>query len=79
MVNEYIDRALSARTDNMPQFKKMINDSQDKIFDKVIVWKLDRFIRNRNDSIIYKMKLLKNGVKVVSATEHISDSPKALF
>lgn len=77
--NEYIDRALSARTDNRPQFKKMINDSHDKSFEKVIVWKLDRFARNRNDSITYKMKLLKNGVKVVSATEHISDSPEGVI
>lgn len=79
VVNEYIDRALSARADNRPQFKKMINDSQYKTFEKVIVWKLDRFARNRNDSIIYKMKLLKNGVKVVSATEHISDSPEGII
>lgn len=59
--------------------KKMINDSQNRRFEKVIVWKLDRFARNRNDSIIYKMKLLKNGVKVVSATEHISDSPEGII
>ena len=79
VVNEYIDRALSARTDNRPQFKKMINDSQNRSFEKVIVWKLDRFARNRNDSIIYKMKLLKNGVKVISATERISDSPEGII
>lgn len=28
VVNEYIDRALSARTDNRPQFQKMIADSE---------------------------------------------------
>lgn len=79
VANEYIDRALSARTDNRPQFQKMIADSDNKQFEKIIVRKLDRFARNRNDSIINKMKLLKNGVKVVSATEHISDTPEGVI
>ena len=41
--------------------------------------KLDRFSRDRYDSAHYKHILRKNGVKVVSAREHISDGPEALF
>ena len=36
----YIDRALSAKTDNRPEFQRMIKDSYRKLFDTVLVWKL---------------------------------------
>ena len=52
----------------------MIKDSANGSFDTVIVWKLDRFARNRYDSAHYKAMLRKNGVKVISATEVISDT-----
>ena len=45
----------------------------------VIVWKLDRFARNRYDSARYKTALKKNGVKVVSATEVISDGAEGII
>ena len=47
VVKRYIDRAVSAKTDNRPQFQQMIKDSERGIFDVIIVWKLDRFARNR--------------------------------
>ena len=47
IVGQYIDRALSARTDDRPKFQKMISDSSKKEFDVVLVWKLDRFARCR--------------------------------
>lgn len=72
VLTTYIDRALSAKTDNRPDFQRMIKDSNKKLFDIVLVWKLDRFARNRYDSAHYKAILRKNGVKVVSATEPIS-------
>ena len=49
VVDNYIDRAYSAKTDNRPNFQKMIKDSVKGQFDVVIVWKLDRFARNRYD------------------------------
>lgn len=55
----YIDRALSAKTDNRPDFQRMIKDSANGLFDTVIVWKLDRFARNRYDSAHYKAMLRK--------------------
>ena len=57
----YIDRAVSAKTDNRPQFQQMIKDSERGIFDIIIVWKLDRFDRNRYDSARYKTQLKRNG------------------
>ena len=75
----YIDRAYSAKTDNRPEFQNMIKDSGKKLFDMVIVWKLDRFARNRYDSARHKTTLKKNGVKVVSATEVISEGAEGII
>ena len=77
----YVDRATSARKDieKRVNFLQMISDSDKRHWEYVIVWKLDRFARNRNDSAIYKMRLRKNGVKVVSITENISDNPEGII
>ena len=79
VVKHYIDRAISAKTDNRPQFQQMIKDSDKKLFDIVLVWKLDRFARNRYDSARYKTQLKRNGVKLVSATEVISAGPEGII
>ena len=79
ILGEYIDRALSAKTDNRPEFQRMIKDSYTKIFDTVLVWKLDRFARNRYDSAHYKNILKKNGVKVISAKETLGDGAESII
>lgn len=79
IIGEYIDRALSAKTDNRPEFQHMIKDSYRKVFDTVLVWKVDRFARNRYDSAHYKNILKKNGVKVVSAKEHIGEGSEGII
>ena len=79
VLRHYIDRAYSAKTDNRPEFQNMIKDSAKHLFDMVIVWKLDRFSRNRYDSARYKALLKRNGVKVVSATEVISEGAEGII
>ncbi|MDY4397265.1 MAG: recombinase family protein [Oscillospiraceae bacterium] len=79
ILGTYIDRALSAKTDNRPEFQKMIKDSAKGLFDVVLVWKLDRFARNRYDSARYKNLLKKNGVKVISARENISEGSEGII
>ena len=79
IVHEYIDRAVSGKTDKREQFQRMLQDSAKKEFDYVLVYKLDRFARNRYDSAINKATLKKNGVKVLSACEQITDSPEGII
>ncbi|MDE5859630.1 MAG: recombinase family protein, partial [Oscillospiraceae bacterium] len=79
LVGSYIDRAVSAKTDNRPEFQRMVKESSGGLFDVVIVWKLDRFARNRYDSAHYKAVLRKNGVKVISATEAISEGAEGII
>jgi len=79
VIGEYIDRALSGTKDQRPDFQRMIEDATKRQFEMVIVWKLDRFARNRYDSAIYKAKLKKYGVRVVSVKENITDSPEGII
>ena len=79
VVRTYIDRALSAKTDSRPQFQQMIHDSATHTFEAVLVWKLDRFSRNRYDSAHYKRILKNNRVHVVSVTEPISNTPEGIM
>lgn len=79
VVAEYIDRAVSAKTDNRPDFQKMIEDSKKKNFEGIVVYQLDRFARNRYDSATYKARLKKNGVRVLSAKENITDDPSGIL
>lgn len=57
----------------------MINDAKSQKFDFIIVYKLDRFARNRYDSAIYKAQLKKYNVKILSAMENISDGPEGII
>lgn len=77
----YVDRAVTARKDSEKriQFQQMISDSDKHPWDFVLVWKLDRFARNRADSAMYKFRLKKNGVRVISATERISENPEGII
>ena len=79
VVGEYVDRALSGTTDHRPEFQRMIADSAKKTFQGVLVYQLDRFARNRYDSATYKSKLKKNGVRVLSARENISDDASGVL
>ena len=79
VIGEYIDRALTGTKDARPDFQRMIRDAEKRQFQVVIVWKLDRFARNRYDSAIYKARLKKYGVRVVSVMENITDSPEGII
>ena len=79
VVGEYVDKALTGRTDKRPDFQRMLRDSERGIFKAVICWKMDRFARNRYDSAMYKYKLKKNGVRIFYAKESIPDGPEGII
>ena len=57
----------------------MIKDSGKKLFDVVLIWKFDRFARNRFDSANYKMILKKNGVHLISVMEPIAEGSQGIL
>lgn len=76
VLDTYIDRAMTGTNDNRPSFKKMIADSARQEWDFVLVYKLDRFSRNKYENAIHKKTLRDNGVKLLSAMENIPDTPE---
>ena len=70
---------MTGTNDNREAFQKMLADSNEKSFDYVLVYKFDRFSRNKYETAIHKKTLKDNGVKVLSATEHIPDSPEGII
>ena len=79
VLHEYTDSALTGTSDKRPAFQMMIQDSKKRRFDVVLVWKIDRFARNRYDAAMYRKLLADNGVKVVSVMENISDRPEGII
>ena len=64
IIGTYIDRAISAKTDDRPEFQRMVRDSSKKQFEVILVWKLDRFARNRIDSSTYHCILIYSAKNV---------------
>lgn len=73
----YVDDGYSGRkAEKRPAFMRMIATAKQKPtgFEAILVHKLDRFARSREDSVVYKSLLRKEcGVKVISITESIED------
>ncbi len=76
IVREFVDEAESGRTASRTIFKKMISMAKrpEKPFEVILIYKFSRFARSREDSIVFKTMLKKNGVRVVSITEPVDDS-----
>ncbi len=79
IVKVYADRHLSGTTDKRPQFQQMLKDAAHGRWAYVVVWKTDRFARNRYDSATYKFRLKKYGIRVLSAKESIPDGPEGIL
>lgn len=79
VLDTYIDRAMTGTNDNRPDFQRMIKDSAKRAFSYVLVYKFDRFSRNKYETAIHKKALKDNGVKVVSATEFVPDTPEGII
>lgn len=74
ITNFYCDEAKTGTKDTREQFQNMIDDCKKKEVQAVLVWKTDRFARNTQDSLFYKMKLEKLGIKLISITQPIDNS-----
>lgn len=79
IVGKYIDRAISGRTDNRPDFQRMMSDCSKNMFDAVIVYRTDRFARNKYDSAIYKRELKRANITLHYAAETIPDGPEGII
>ena len=79
VIGTYIDRAMTGTNDNRADFQRMMKDSDKRLWDYVIVYKLDRFSRNKYEMAIHRKRLKDNGIKIISAMENIPDSPEGIL
>ena len=79
VIGEYCDRHISGRTDERPEFQRLIADAKKNKFGAVVVYKTDRFARNKYDSAIYKRELKRNGIQIFYAAEAIPDGPEGII
>ena len=79
VVKTFIDRAMSGTNDNRADFQKMMKESNKKAWDIILVYKLDRFSRNKYETAMHKKTLRDNGIKLVSAMENIPDTPEGII
>ena len=79
ITDEYIDRAVTGKTDKRPAFQRMIADAAQKKWTAILVYKIDRFGRSKYDIAIYKQKLSQYGMKVITAAEATLDGPEGII
>lgn len=75
----FSDEGISGkRADKRPGFQNMVRQAHKKSnhIRYIIVHKYDRFARNKEDSVLYKALLKKDGVKVLSVKEPIPEDDK---
>lgn len=79
VIKDYIDRSLTGRSDDRPEFQQMLKDAERGLFQYVICYQTGRFARDRFDAIVYKRKLKKLGVKVLYSKMNIPDGPEGII
>lgn len=79
VVKTYADRAKTGTNDNREAFQQMLSDTEHKNFTVIIVWKVDRFGRNREEIALNKYRARKNGVRVEYVAENITDGPEGVI
>lgn len=75
IIGNYLDPAISGRSDDRPEFQRMISDAQKGLFDVIVIYKYSRFSRRIRDSYKYKAILSDNGVRIESIYEKIDNTP----
>ena len=79
IIDTYIDKAMSGTNDGREAFQKMLKDSDNQNWDYVLVYKLDRFSRNKYEMAIHRKHLKDNNIKLISVMENIPDGPEGIL
>lgn len=79
IVEQYVDRALSGKSDNRPEFQRLLSDLRDRRVDYVLVHKTDRFARNRYDAAIYSRVITQRGARLVAVAQDFGEGPEAVI
>lgn len=71
----YTDGGFSGSTTDRPALEQLVQDAQSKLFDTVLVYKLDRLSRSQKDTLyLIEDVFLKNNIEFVSLLENFDTS-----
>ncbi len=79
IVDNYIDKAMSGTNDDRESFQRMLRDSDKQTWEYVLVYKLDRFSRNKYEMAIHRKHLKDNNIKLISVMENIPEGPEGIL
>lgn len=82
IIKRYEDEGISGKEESINKragFLQMIDDSELREWDYVLIYDSSRFSRSLKDSIVYKSILKQNGVQLISITEPVMDEDNALI
>jgi site-specific DNA recombinase len=81
VVREFVDSGASARDDKRPEFQRLMDAScvDPSPFDVVLVHSQSRFFRDTAGYLVYKRKIEKHGVALVSITQDFGTGASAEF
>lgn len=80
IIEIYADRHVSGKSVvGRDEFQRMLRDAEKGRFDCVLVWKIDRFGRDRQDIAMGKMALKRAGVKLMYARESVPEGPEGII
>lgn len=75
----YADRAKTGTNDQREEFQRMLADTKKHEFSVIIVWKVDRFGRNREEITFNKYKCKKEGVRVEYVAEQLGEGNESVI
>lgn len=81
LVNIYREEGVSAKTLNRPQLLQLLEDcrANQKSVSAVFIYKIDRISRDTYDFLAIKRKLAQYGIRIISVTEPVEDTPTGEF
>ena len=79
LAGEFVDRAESARSAQRPALQELLRTIEQDDVDYVIVHKIDRLARNRADDVEITMRLRNAGVRLISCSENIDETPSGML
>lgn len=79
VVHEYCDYAQTGRNIDRAEFQRMMNDARHGLFDYVVIYKVTRIMRNRDEMSLARIMLRKAGVEILYAGEDISSGSSGVL
>lgn len=79
VVKEYSDHAQTGRDTNRAAFQRMLADADRHLFDYVVIYKVTRIMRNRDEMALLRIHLQRDGIEILYAGEQIADGSSGVL